>query len=177
MGACLSNVLFCGLWFVVCGLEIQQRSYTQLESDARARDRRTFLQASRPHRDRSRLHDDAPAVVAGVRSVAEDRGTQFEVAQGPFGCPRKPAHGIMLPRRPREPLQVRHRELHQVNAFQYACARADIVTSMASDRRRDFDAGQSPAAVPLLAITTTQRSCNFEKRENTILIGASAAAV
>ena len=44
-------------------------------------------------------------------------------------------------------------------------------------RRRDFDAGQSPAAVPSPAITTTQRSCNFEKRENTILIGASAAAV
>ncbi len=44
-------------------------------------------------------------------------------------------------------------------------------------RRREFDAGQSPAAVPLLAITTTQRSCNFEKRENTILIGVVQTVV
>ena len=83
----------------------------------------------------------------------------------------------MLPRRPREPLQMRHRELHQVDAFQYACARVDISASMASDRRRDFDAGQSPAAVPLLAITTTQRSWSLLKSEKTIDIGASAAAV
>ena len=79
----------------------------------------------------------------------------------------------MLPRRPREPLQVRHRELHQVDALQYACARVDIVASMG----RDFDTGQSPAAVPLLAITTTQRSWSLLKSEKTIDIGASAAAV
>ena len=84
----------------------------------------------------------------------------------------------MLPRCPCEPLQVRNRELHEVNAPQYACARVDIiVASTASDRRRDFDTGQSPAAVPLLAITTTQRSWSLLKSEKTIDIGASAEAV
>ena len=97
-------------------------------------DRGTVLQASRARRERPGLDDDAPAVVAGGRSVAENGRAQFEVAQGPLGRARKSAHGIMLPRRPREPLQVRHRELHQVDAFQYACARMlDIVASKASD--------------------------------------------
>ena len=57
------------------------------------------LQAPRPHRDRARLDEWERAVVTGVWSVAEDRGAQFEVAQGPLGCPGKSSHGIMLPRR------------------------------------------------------------------------------
>ena len=96
------------------------------------------------------MYDDAPAVIAGVWSVAEDRGAQFEVAQGPLlGRPRKSAHGIMLPRRPSKPFQVSDRELHQVDALQYACARVDIVASMASEegrRRRPIARGRAIAS-------------------------------